>query len=149
MKLNLKYILLASALLVGIIFTSRAFMSSSCCSTTSESTSGCTPSSCRGAQTKFGEAKVITSLRADLISLKAEMEKSENPVFEERSYDIHGIVGDSDEESLQIIIDELEIIETAFEEKLDYTSDGLNLPDNNAGKVKYISERIGTLQALL
>ena len=71
-----------------LISGSNAMAQSTCCggeghdeasctedhASTEEATSGCAPSSCRGAQTKFGEAKVITSLRNTLIALKSDME---------------------------------------------------------------------------
>lgn len=112
-------------------------------------TSGCKPSSCRGAKTKFGEAKVITAVRESLVELKADMEKSDSPVFDERSYDIHDIVGDSDEESLAIIAREVRLIEQEFQSKLDRTFKEFDLPTNRARQVKYLAGRIETLQNLL
>ena len=71
-----------------------------------ESTSGCTPSNCRGEKTKFGEAKVISNLRKDLIALKAKMENYKTHTFSNKAITVHGIVGESDEESITIIKNE-------------------------------------------
>ena len=83
--------------------------------------SGCTPSACRGAKTKFGEAKVISDLRLSLIDLKSRMEKYTDVNFSARSYDIHNIVGETDEESLEIIGKEIAIMEQELTEKLQLT----------------------------
>jgi len=112
-------------------------------------TSGCKPSSCRGEKTKFGEAKVITEAREDLVALKAEMEKSASPIFNERSFDIHNIVGESDEESIAIIAREVKIIESEMSEKFKHEFSAFELPDNKAQQVKYLSGRIQDLQKLL
>ena len=122
-----------------------------CCSkaSKSEKTSGCTPSNCRGAQTKFGEAKVISELRSSLIALKEEMEKSESPAFAERSYDIHGIVGESDDESLDIIVNEVKLIEDEFLQKLNYKAEIFELPENKAKQVKFLNHRIKEMKEVL
>jgi len=112
-------------------------------------TAGCKPSSCRGAKTKFGEAKVITEVRESLIALKADMEKSTSPAFNERSYDIHDIVGESDEESLAIIVREVKLIENEFTAKLDRSFEAFTLPESKAKQVKYLATRIEDLQNLL
>ena len=115
-----------------------------CCATTSkETTSGCTPSNCRGAKTKFGEAKVISDLRSKLYGLKADMEKSERTKFPERSFSVHGIIGETDIESLNIIAVEVEIIEATFEEA-GFKIEKTNLDDSisNAKKLSYLSDRI-------
>ncbi|MEM7085216.1 MAG: hypothetical protein AAF489_03490 [Bacteroidota bacterium] len=125
----------------------------SSCSTASvastESTSGCSPKSCRGAKTKFGEAMVITNLRSELIALKADMEKSTNPSFDAKSYDIHGIVGENDDQSLDIIVREVKIVEQAFAQKLNYSAPTFDLPESKAKKVQYLSSRIESLKGLL
>lgn len=148
MNFSVKTILLAAALLIGTSFGVYKFAFSSCCSATA-ATSGCTPSNCRGAKTKFGEAKVITDLRLNLIELKAEMEKSESPNFEAKSYDIHGIVGDSDKESLDILVKEVQIVEEELSNKLNFNPAQFELPDNSAKQVAYLDERIDELKELL
>ena len=77
----------------------EADIAKACCSSTAqkESTSGCTPSNCKGAKTKFGEAKVISALRAELISLKALMEEHDKLKFSENAISVHGIIGETDE----------------------------------------------------
>lgn len=121
----------------------------SCSSATSDGTSGCSPSSCRGAQTKFGEAKVITDLRKSLISLKFDMENSTNPKFDKESFDIHGIVGETDDESLNILVDQIQALEVVFAEQLNHTSSLFELPENKAKQVQYLSARIDELNSLL
>ena len=126
---------------------------SSCGSATSTTknnqTSGCSPSSCRGAKTKFGEAKVITNLRADLIALKADMEKSTNPKFSTRSYDIHGVVGETDEKSIEIIAREIQVIEQEIAEKKEQKFKTFTLPKNKAKQIQYLKLRIIALQELM
>ena len=112
-------------------------------------TSGCSPSACRGAKTKYGEAKVITKLRTDLISLKADMEKSKNPSFDAKSYNIHGIVGQTDDESLEIIAKEIRKVEKAFAERTDYRTVQFSLPENKAKKILYLNQRIQALKGHL
>lgn len=112
-------------------------------------TVGCKPSACRGAKTKFGEAKVITEMRGSLIALKAAMEKSTATKFAARSFDIANIVGESDEESLAIIIREVKLIEKEFAEKLNRTFETFSLPDNKAKQVKYLTARMEGLHSLL
>jgi hypothetical protein len=77
------------------------------------------------------------------------MEKSKSPSFEERSYDIHGIVGESDDESLEIIVSEVKLIEDAFAQKLNHKSSEFALPENKAQQVKYLNVRIDELKKLL
>ena len=148
MKSGLTRWLLAAALLFGSYGVYKMTTASACCSATAE-TSGCTPSNCRGAKTKFGEAQVISDLRLDLIDLKADMEKSEEPVFDAKLYDIHGIIGDSDDESLEIIASEIQLIEKAFAEKFNHESAAFALPENKAKRVQYLSARIEGLKGLL
>ena len=114
-----------------------------------EGTSGCTPSACRGAKTKFGEAKIITKLRTDLIALKADMEASKAPLFDAKSYDIHGIVGDNDDESLRILINAVQRVEKAFTDKTDYNASKFELPEGKAKQVQYLSQRIANLKTYL
>jgi len=126
--------------------------SEACCASkakVAESTSGCSPSNCRGAQTKFGEAKVITTLRGDLIALKANLETYTTVDFEERTYSVHALVGETDEESLQIITKEVQLIEDAFSENLNETLASFELPEQKAKKVQYLQARIQHLQGLL
>ena len=126
--------------------------STACCTSkakVAESTSGCTPSNCRGAQTKFGEAKVITTLRGDLIALKANLETYETVDFEERIYSVHALVGETDEESLQIITKEVQLIERAFTENLNETLVSFELPEQKAKQVQYLQTRIQQLRQLL
>lgn len=147
MQLNLKTLLIAGAIILASGFGIKK-MFFSCCDTTA-TTSGCTPSNCRGAQTKFGEAKVISDLRINLIELKAELEKSESITFDPRSYDIHGIIGESDDESIEIIINEVKIVEEEFEEKLKQEFAAFELPDNKAKQIQYLNSRIELLQQVL
>ncbi len=162
MKLLLKKVFFTTSLLGGLFFSTNGFAQSACCtkgkkasdkvaccSSADQQTSGCSPSACRGAKTKFGEAKVIGDLRLSLIALKADMEKSTNPRFDQRSYDIHGIVGNTDDESLNIIAKEVMLVENAFAEKLNYESLEFSLPENKAKQVKYLSTRIAKLKQLL
>ena len=173
MKLKLSFAI--PALLIGMLFAFNAdAQSKACCSKKAEAskaccskkdasatkadctssanntkTSGCTPSNCRGAKTKFGEAKVISKLREVLVALKADMEQSKTPEFSARSYDIHGIVGESDKESVAIIINEVEIIEKEFGAKLKSELPAFSLPDSEAKKVAYLNERISALHEML
>ena len=150
MNFSTNKILIAGALIAGLSFGIYKFaFSSSCCAAETATTSGCTPSNCRGATTKFGEAKVITDLRLNLIDLKAEMEKSESPTFDANSYDIHGIVGDTDEESLAIVVKEVKKVEDAFVKELNYQVVEFSLPDNKAKQVAYLDSRIEELKSLL
>jgi len=147
MKNQTLIISFALALLIGGgIFAYNKFFS--CCGSV-ETTSGCTPSNCRGAKTKFGEAVAITDLRMQLIELKADMEKYEKVKFAERSYSIHGIVGDSDEESLDIIASEVKIIEDEFTEAFDIDLEALLETDNKAQLVAALSNRIEKMHQTL
>lgn len=147
MKFNVKNLLLIGGLLLGL-FGAYKMTFGACCDATA-ATSGCTPSNCRGAKTKFGEAKVISELRLNLIDLKAELEASKTPAFAARTYDMHDIIGDSEEESLEIIIDEVKIIETDLTEKLNHQPTAFNLPENKAKQIQYLSTRIEGLKKLL
>ncbi len=175
MNFNLKSLVVASTMAFAMLFSTNTTAQSSCCggenhdektcatnhkdgkktascgtaSKTNEATSGCLPSSCRGAKTKFGEAKVISDLRSNLIALKSEMEKSKAPKFESRSYDIHGIVGKTDDESLEIIIRELKLIEKDFSNKMRFKPLAFTLPDNKAKQIKYLESRIEGLKKIL
>lgn len=77
------------------------------------------------------------------------MEKSESPNFEAKSYDIHGIVGDSDKESLDILVKEVQIVEEELSNKLNFNPAQFELPDNSAKQVAYLDERIDELKELL
>ncbi|MDN5212971.1 hypothetical protein QQ020_12970 [Fulvivirgaceae bacterium BMA12] len=163
MKPKLKNVLLGILIMTGTVITTDLMAQSSCspgkegnvaaCAKGQKagvaSTSGCSPSGCRGAKTKFGEAKIISTLRLDLIALKADMEKSSEPAFSSRSYDIHDIIGETDEESLAIIVREVKLIETAFTEKLNHQFTAFTLPKSKAKQVRYLSVRIQDLQKLL
>ena len=116
---------------------------------TSEDTSGCAPSSCRGSQTKFGEAKTITLLRQDLVALKTKMEQSLNPKFSPRSYDVHGIVGNSDDQSLQLIATEVDIIEAEFVDKTPYTTALVMPKSNKAKQLQHLKKTIANLHKAL
>ncbi|MEX0275570.1 MAG: hypothetical protein AB3N16_14450 [Flavobacteriaceae bacterium] len=174
MDLTLKSLTATLAMALGMLFGTNTFAQSSCCegekhdettcaidhkkdgkascgtaSATLETTSGCLPSSCRGAKTKFGEAKVISNLRSSLVGLKAEMEKSKTPKFDERSYDIHDIVGETDDESLQIIVREVQLMEKEFSLKTQFRPLAFTLPENKAKQVKYLEKRLETLKQFL
>jgi len=164
MKTNRKSILTVAILSLGMLIGTSA-QAQTCCSKKAEAkkccstghaessanteTSGCAPSSCRGAQTKFNEAKVITTLRADLIALKAEMEKSQSPAYSERSYDIHGIVGETDEESIEIIAREVKLVEAELAAKAKISVKEFNLPEQKAAQIKYLNQRIEALRKLV
>lgn len=148
MNLSTKQILIGALLLAGVSFGVYKYAFSSCCSTATASTSGCTPSNCKGAQTKFGEAKVITDLREDLIAIKAEMESSTTPTFDPKTYDIHGIVGGSDDESLEIIVEHLRLVENALSDKLEFEPAAWVMPDNRAKQVAYLGSRMQELKQL-
>ena len=169
MKFSVKKLLFAGSLLLGLLLSPDMYAQTACCSSSKQAqvackkegekaacapsaktTSGCTPSACRGAKTKFGEAKVISNLRLNLIALKADMEKSTDPEFEPRAYDIHGIVGESDDQSLQIISDEVQLIEEAFAQKMSFQPlASFDLPESKARQVRYLNDRIKELQKLL
>lgn len=147
MQLSLKAILIIGAILLASGFgVKKVFFS--CCSATTE-TSGCNPSNCRGAQTKFGEAQVISDLRINLIDLKAELEKSESVTFEPRSYSIHGIIGESDDESISIIATEVKIVEEEIAVKLNHQIAVFKLPEVKAKQIQYLNDRIQFLQKAL
>jgi len=84
-----------------------------------------------------------------LIALKADLEKSESISFEPRSYDIHGIIGDSDEESLDIIVKEVKIVEEEIAVKLNQQIAAFELPENKAKQIQYLNGRIAFLQKAL
>lgn len=175
MKLNLKSLAVTLTIAIAMLFSTNVTAQSSCCggekhdkktcstahkegeksatcdttAKSTEATSGCLPSSCRGAKTKFGEAKVISNLRTNLIALKAEMEKSKTTKFDARSYDIHGIVGKTDDESLQIIVRELKLMEKEFSSKTKFTPLVFALPTNKAKQIAYIENRIQGLKKFL
>lgn len=160
--MKLKSIVLTTFLSLAMFFTAQVNAQSSCktdkdgkkiaCETSakkSDATSGCAPSACRGSKTKFGEAKVISNLRLNLIALKAEIEKSKKPSFDSRTYDIHGIVGKTDDESIQIIAKEVKIIEKVFSSKLNHKVLAFSLPENKAKQVSYLDHRIKDLKNTL
>lgn len=125
--------------------------SKACCSTTgiSESTSGCTPSNCRGAKTKFGEAKVISNLRLELIALKAKMENHDKLDFSESAISVHDIIGETDEQSLNIIAEHVSIIQS---ELITLTKRELPVTqwsENKAKKVQQLNEQIVAMKSVL
>ncbi len=124
---------------------------STSCSTeiAAEKTSGCLPSSCRGAQTKFGEAKVISELRDQLIALKAMMEASTSPSFDADSYTIGKVTGETDEESIELLTEEIRRAELAIEAKLPYKPTAFQLPENKAQQVAYLESRVSALKEVL
>ncbi|UOY08357.1 hypothetical protein L0P88_07315 [Muricauda sp. SCSIO 64092] len=111
--------------------------------------SGCTPSACRGAKTKFGEAKVISDLRLSLIALKSKMEKHGTINFNPRSYDIHDIVGETDDQSLRIIKNEIEIIEKELIQKLNAQFPDNEFPTNKAKQVTALRAKLSILEKAL
>ena len=111
--------------------------------------SGCTPSACRGAKTKFGEAKVISELRLSLIDLKSKMESHKAITFNPRSYSVHGIIGKSDDESLQIIRDEIAIMEKEITDKSQVQFPTIEFPENKAKLVSVLRSRMETLEKAL
>lgn len=163
MKLQFKSVLVTAAFVLGTLFMTNieaqseekkdkeackekvAKKGKSCKS----ETSGCSPSACRGAKTKFGEAKVISNLRLGLIDLKASMEQSKKTKFSARSYDIHGIIGDTDEESIQLIAREVKIVEKEFAKELAYKTVAFQLPVSKSKQVVYLKNRIQKLKESL
>lgn len=106
---------------------------------------GCTPSACRGAKTKFGEAKAISDLRLSLIALKSKMERHSTINFNPRSYDVHGIVGETDDQSLLIIKNEIEIIEKELIQKLNVQFPDNEFPTNKAKQVAALRAKLSIL----
>lgn len=174
MNFKMKTFASTFVLILGLLFSTTAFSQTSCCDSdkkdktackttqkdgkkvacdtkkaSAEATSGCLPSSCRGAKTKFGEAKVIANLRSNLIALKAKMEQSTAPKFAARSYDIHDIVRNSDAESLKILIRELKLMEKEFALKTSFQATTLEIPESKAKQVQYLQERLSALQKFL
>ncbi len=174
--MNFKFKSLTSTLvlILGLLFSTSAIAQTQCCdgekkdktacttkhkddkktscdtkTAKAETTSGCLPSSCRGAKTKFGEAKVISNLRGNVIALKAKMEKSKAPKFDARSYDIHDIVGNTDTESLEILIREIKLMEKEFSHKTSFQSSAFAIPENKAKQIQYLQERLSALNKFL
>ena len=120
MKLNSQVLFVSISLIFSMLFSTNVVAQTSDQNSDkdSNSTSGCatvkagcsTDTSCRGAKTKFEEAKVITTLRSSLVFLKTEMEKSDSIAFNAKLYDVDNMVGESDDESLQIIVKEVKNI---------------------------------------
>ena len=157
-----KSVTIISVFAALLISSSAIAQSSSCCSSSKvkdskpgcaiegkDRTSGCTPSNCRGAKTKFGEAKIITDLRTKLISLKAMLEKSEDPIFDKRTYSVHGIVGETDDESLEIIKNEVVLIEKEYGKIQLMALSKFVLPKNKSKQVQYLDQRISDLKQIL
>lgn len=128
----------------------KATASKACCAPSAKATtSGCTPSNCRGAKTKFGEAKVISELRLNLVALKAKMEKHEDHSFSAAAISVHDIIGASDEESLQIVAEQVSIIEPEILAVSSEQLPALTASDNKAIQVKHLRERITALTEML
>ena len=106
-----------------------------------ESTVGCKPSSCRGAQTKFNEAQVLTDLRNDLVSLKS--------TLHDGAIETQGLVGESDAESLELMAREIQSLEAFFSTKFNTTFPRFVLPENKAKQVSFLKGRLQGLQKLL
>ncbi|NAS12195.1 hypothetical protein [Poritiphilus flavus] len=117
--------------------------------TAASTNSGCKPSACRGAKTKFGEARVISDLRLSLIEVKSKMENHSSISFSPRSYDIHSIIGETDDESLSIIKNEIEIIERELSQKLKVQFTEQAYPERKARLVSTLRARISDLAKLL
>ncbi len=161
MHLNTKFLTTVLSLMMFLFMGFDGAAQESCCDSkthseancndgeSKEKTSGCTPSNCRGAKTKFGEAKAITELRQSLIEVKTIMETSKEHSFSPRSYDIHGIVGTSDEESLDIIVNELKAVENELKLKLDFKAKAFELPKQKAKQVQYLTKRIELVKSKL
>lgn len=115
-----------------------------CCSTAGkkQTTSGCTPSNCRGAKTKYGEAKVISELRLNLIALKAKMEKHERLEFSQEAISVHDIIGDTDDQSLEIVTEQVALIQSEIMRLTDAELPDPELSTNKALKVKQLSDLI-------
>jgi len=77
------------------------------------------------------------------------MEKSTSPKFGTRSYDIHGIIGGTDEESLDIVVRELKLMEKDFSNKTKFKALAFSLPENKAKQIKYLENRIEGLKKFL
>jgi len=122
-----------------------------CCSNAikKETTSGCTPSNCRGAQTKFGEAKVISDLRQQLISLKSKMEEHKKYNFSAEAISIHDIIGETDAQSLDIIYQHLILIQSEIVEVFKSEVPALTLSNQKALKVQQLNQQIALLSAIL
>ena len=95
---------------------------------------GCVPSSCRGGQTKFGEAKVITDLRSQLIIVKSRMKLSPAVEFSPRSY---------------IIMEEVERIENEFYSKLGTSFQKFDPPNGKAKQARYVKKRLDYLLTVI
>lgn len=127
----------------------RGDQKSCCTKNVKETTSGCTPSNCRGAKTKFGEAKVITKLRQNLINLKAKMENYNAFEFSNKAITVHGIVGETDNESLDIISNHLTVIELEIYSLIKQEIPKVEPAKNKAVQVKQLGDRISTISEFL
>jgi len=131
---------------------SNSTSQTACCSgatAAKETTSGCTPSNCRGAKTKFGEARVISNLRLELVSLKAKLENHNDYSFSEHAISVHDIIGETDEHSLEIITEHVALIESEILPVKDNELQLVEWSENKAIKVKQLDERIKALNKLL
>nr|WP_299344894.1 hypothetical protein [Allomuricauda sp.] len=111
-----------------------------------ETTPGCQPSSCRGQQTKFKEAKVISDLRNELVHLKSRLQQ-EKPSLKVSSGS--NLIGETDEESLKLIFDEVQFLQDAVSENLNLNLGKLEYSLNAAKTVQKLRERIEELTKLL
>jgi len=121
-----------------------------CCSSDKKlTTSGCTPSNCRGAKTKFGEAKVISNLRLELVALKAKMETHKKLKFSDDAISVHNIIGETDEQSMVIVEKHVALITSEVTSLSNVKLPEIVWSDNKAIKVKQLNERITALDNLL
>lgn len=148
MKFNFRMLTLVAPFALFLLSTNHT-VAQETNSEKKEESEACNPTKCRGSQTKFGEAKVITELRSNLVELKKSMSTSAKAKFNTQPYNMNDIVGKTDDESLQIIIREIRSIESVFTDKLGKAFSPFSLPDNKAKQIKYLQDRIQGLQTSL
>ncbi len=148
MKFNFRMLTLASLFLLFLLSVNHTIAQEKT-SDKKEESEACNSTKCRGSQTKFGEAKVITELRSSLVALRKNISTSSIAKFDISPYNMNDIVGKTDNESLQIIIREVKSIESVLADKLDKKFSPFSLPDNKARQIKYLQARIKGLQASL
>ncbi len=120
-----------------------------CTKSAKETTAGCTPSNCRGAKTKFGEAKVISNLREKLVALKAKLEDYPSHKFSNQAITVHEIIGETDDESIKIVSNHLAIIESEVYGFRNQKLPEIKPVENKAKQVQQLQERINTLNSVL
>ncbi len=129
--------------------TSQGEQKSCCTKNVTETTSGCTPSNCRGFKTKFGEAKIISELRQNLIALKAKMENYKPYKFSNQAITVHGIVGETDDESLTIVSNHVAVIELEIYSFVNQEIPKTEQANSKAIQVQQLRHRISTLSDIL